>query len=439
MSEDPQDDITVVRGGDDDTRKAAPVNPPQAESLRRQQQPRTDHVPDLESAMRAMPGAMQGNALVRAATPLLLLAVQLRHSTRAPDIAALREGCMARLHRFEEDVRHHGVDTKTAMAARYVLCTVLDEAVLASPWGDASGWSQRTLLVAFHGETYGGAKVFDLLDRLARDPARHLDLLELIYMAMALGFGGKYLVEPGGLSRLADRQTELYRLIRRQRAAASAELSPHWAGADVPLSADATMMPFWIASLASLCILLLVFLFLYTRLDRMASPVYAQLAKIGLDRVPLPSRQGVPLPNLQGTLVPEQRAGLLTLTVGDDGSSTIRIAGSAMFASGSADVDPKQNALLNRIADELNKIPGRIAVVGHTDDQPIRSARFKDNMELSSRRAESVGRILATSLKDPRRVETVGAGESQPIATPVETPENRARNRRVEIVLIPEA
>ncbi|WP_256046846.1 type IVB secretion system protein IcmH/DotU, partial [Xanthomonas translucens] len=146
------------------------------------------------AAMQAVPGAMRGNALVRVATPLLLLAVQLRHSLQAPDIAALREGCCERLHRFEDDACRQGADPKAALAARYALCTLLDEAVLASPWGEVSGWSQRTLLVTFHGETYGGAKVFDLLDRLVRDPARHLELLELLFLALALGFGGRYLV-----------------------------------------------------------------------------------------------------------------------------------------------------------------------------------------------------------------------------------------------------
>ncbi|KFA18255.1 membrane protein, partial [Xanthomonas vasicola pv. musacearum NCPPB 4384] len=161
--------------------------------------------------------------------------MQLRHSTQTPDIATLREHCSTRLQRFEQELRQQGIDDKTGIAARYVLCTLLDEAVLAAPWGEGSGWSQRTLLVTFHGETYGGAKVFDLLDRLARDPARHLDLLELLYLALALGFGGRYRVEQGGRARLADRQAELYQLIQRQRLPAPAELSPNWQGAQAPL------------------------------------------------------------------------------------------------------------------------------------------------------------------------------------------------------------
>ncbi|RBB29108.1 type VI secretion system protein TssL, partial [Xanthomonas oryzae pv. oryzae] len=94
--------------------------------------------------------------------------------------------------------------------------------------------------------------------------------------------------------------------------------------------------------------------------------------------------------------------------------------------------------LLERVAAALEQVPGRVVVVGHTDDQPVRSLRFKDNFALSARRAESVGAVLAAGLRDRRRVQTSGAGDSQPIALPPQLPGNRARNRRVEILLIPE-
>ncbi|MBZ3123524.1 type VI secretion system protein TssL [Xanthomonas perforans] len=427
-------DATVVRS-------ATPAPRAAAATLARQATTRTVPPPDLDAAMRAAPGAMQGNAVVRAATPLLLLAVQLRHSTQTPDIATLREHCSTRLQRFEQELRQQGIDDKTGIAARYVLCTLLDEAVLAAPWGEGSGWSQRTLLVTFHGETYGGAKVFDLLDRLARDPARHLDLLELLYLALALGFGGRYRVEQGGRARLADRQAELYQLIQRQRLPAPAELSPNWQGAQAPLLRNTAATPLWIATLASLCIVLLAFVWLQARLNALTAPISAQLARIGLERVTLPIPAAA-TPATAAALAPllaaEQRAGWLTVQTEGDGRSTVRLASASMFPSGSAELDADQTRLLERVAAALEQVPGRVVVVGHTDDQPVRSLRFKDNFALSARRAQSVGAVLAAGLRDPRRGQTSGAGDSQPIALPPQLPGNRARNRRVEILLIPE-
>lgn len=431
------DDATVVRPRAAATSVSAPQPAPAVEGDR---QVASSAGSDLDAAYEALSNAGAHNGIVRAATPLLLLAVQLRHSTRPPDLGRLRTSCAAKLERFESDVHRDGVDAKQAMMARYVLCTLLDEAVLAAPWGDGSGWSQRTLLVTFHGETYGGAKVFDLLDRLSRDPARYLDLLEMIYLAMALGFGGRYLIEPGGQARLADRMTTLHALIRRQRGAPAADLSPHWKGADRRLGTDSGSMPFLIAALASLCILLAAFIFLHSRLNGVSAPVSAQLAQIGLDRVRLPDAP-VPVPDVSlATLLQAERdAGLLTLEVGDDGRTTIRIAGAVMFGSGGSEVDPAQRSLLQRVGTALDRVDGRVVVVGHTDNQPVRGLRFKDNFELSTVRAESVGTVLRAGMRDSRRVEISGAGDSQPVAVPPDLPENRALNRRVEIVLIPEA
>ena len=80
----------------------------------------------------------------------------------------------------------------------------------------------------------------------------------------------------------------------------------------------------------------------------------------------------------------------------------------------------------------------RVIVVGHTDDQPIHSLKFKDNFALSAARAKAVLAILGQGLDDPGRLESGGAGASQPIALPPDLPANRARNRRVELTYIPE-
>jgi type VI secretion system protein ImpK len=77
-------------------------------------------------------------------------------------------------------------------------------------------------------------------------------------------------------------------------------------------------------------------------------------------------------------------------------------------------------------------------VVGHTDDQPIRSLKFKDNFALSAARARAVQQVLGEGLDNPGRLEASGAGDSQPIALPPNLPANRARNRRVELMYIPE-
>jgi type VI secretion system protein ImpK len=78
-------------------------------------------------------------------------------------------------------------------------------------------------------------------------------------------------------------------------------------------------------------------------------------------------------------------------------------------------------------------VPGQVDVIGHSDNVPIRTFRFPSNWELSRARAESVARLLAAGI-GPARVRADGRGDSEPVAAN-DTPQGRAKNRRVEITL----
>jgi chemotaxis protein MotB len=83
----------------------------------------------------------------------------------------------------------------------------------------------------------------------------------------------------------------------------------------------------------------------------------------------------------------------------------------------------------------LKNEPFNMEITGHTDNVPIRSPVFPSNWELSAVRASSVVRLLADSGIAPERLYAIGREASQPIA-PNDTPENRARNRRVELMIL---
>jgi type VI secretion system protein ImpK len=115
------------------------------------------------------------------------------------------------------------------------------------------------------------------------------------------------------------------------------------------------------------------------------------------------------------------------------GTSIVTLPSGDLIASGSAVSNPTYDATLLRIAQALNQLPGRVRIIGHTDDQPLRSLRFQDNFELSRERAMSVLRVLQRAIDNPARLTAIGLGPSQPAFTPPSDPANRARNRRVEI------
>lgn len=433
-ADDPGDDATIVRprqpaGGP----ASAPSAPPP---------PRRAPARGVDPASRAEISEFLGrglNPLLQAASPLLLLGVQIRHSASMADPARLREQVMVQVRKFENRARESGIETAAVAAARYVLCATLDEAVLNSPWSEHSGWSDKTLLVTFHGESYGGAKFFQILDRLCQDVPRHIDLIELMYVCLALGFSGRYQIEAGGRTRLAEIQDDLYRSIRAQRGQASETLAPHWRGIEDRRNRLTRHVPLWVAAAAALCVLALGFLWFHSRLNALSSPISAQAAQIGLETAlpPGDAPRVAPRQGLKQLLASEEQAGLLSVEERADGQARVRLNAATMFPSAGADVEADQAPLLARVGDALERLPGRVIVVGHTDDQPLRSLRFKDNYELSTARARAVAGALGARISDPGRIEIVGAGASQPIALPAELPENRMRNRRVEILFQP--
>ncbi|HKW85235.1 MAG TPA: type IVB secretion system protein IcmH/DotU, partial [Burkholderiaceae bacterium] len=124
-------------------------------------------------------------ALLAHARPLITLATQLRHSTLdAPE--AMKQALAAAVASFERDAAAAGCDERSVVAASYLLCVWIDEAVDDTPWGvGGAGLLQR-----FHGESDGGTKVLQLLSRLAEQPNENRALLELYHACLSLGLQG---------------------------------------------------------------------------------------------------------------------------------------------------------------------------------------------------------------------------------------------------------
>ncbi len=197
------------------------------------------------------------NPLVSAATTLLSLATRLASTMQHDNVPDLHRRVTEEIKRFESRVRNAGVSADSAVAARYLLCSVVDEVVLNTPWGAGSGWSQHSLLSIFHQETSGGEKCFVILNKLQEAPASHLDLLELFYLCISLGFQGKYRVIPRGYEQLEQVRDNLYQIIENQRPEWERDLSPHWEGSVKPGQRMKNYVPLWVfASIVTAALLL---------------------------------------------------------------------------------------------------------------------------------------------------------------------------------------
>ena len=114
----------------------------------------------------------------------------------------------------------------------------------------------------------------------------------------------------------------------------------------------------------------------------------------------------------------------------------IRIKEDASFPSGSAFLQPRFWPIVQKIALLLSEIPGEVTVSGHTDDYQTENEFFDSNWELSAQRALAVAnQMLKVPAFDQYRLVVQGLAETHPLV-PNDTPEHRAKNRRVEISIM---
>jgi chemotaxis protein MotB len=138
--------------------------------------------------------------------------------------------------------------------------------------------------------------------------------------------------------------------------------------------------------------------------------------------------------DLTATLGPLVKEGKVRVTQNSRGVS-VEINASVLFAPGDAALTDTSREALSAVAILLKNDPHQVQVEGHTDDVPISNPLFPSNWELSAVRASSVVRLFIDSGMAPARLTAVGHGANLPVATN-DTPDGRARNRRVAVTII---
>lgn len=149
----------------------------------------------------------------------------------------------------------------------------------------------------------------------------------------------------------------------------------------------------------------------------------------------------VPVPQLKDRLhdmVNEYGYGDFIKLEENERGITIHIMDQILFNSGSAKLEQKSYEILSKLAQIIRGLPNDLRIEGHTDNVPINSAEFPSNWHLSVARAMSTAHYLMEKEKLPQdKLSVVGYSEYKPIAQN-DTPENRSKNRRVDIIIIKE-
>lgn len=380
------------------------------------------------------------NPILDAATQLLALAGQLRHSSNYSDIDGLFRQLCQEIRAFEVELNREATPPEAVSIARYTLCGFLDEAILNTPWGSDSGWGSRTLLAEFHNEVDAGEKVFAILDRIKPDPGRYLHLLEMIYVCLSLGFQGKYRRQERGYDDLEKLRAEIASTISRQRGPYEPELSAHWQGASALRPKFTRFVPIWVVAAGLGLILCLAFGGMLRWLYSTSDPVMRDVNEMGryLDPV-VAQRVDLAPASTEPTLVDQLQPAIAKGWL-EAGAHHNVVVLRDLFASGSVAIDEGSPALL-AVAEALSQLRGNSRITGHTDNVPIRTLRFPSNWELSEARAMAVRSFLLQQGLPSRRLMAEAMADTEPACAQCAQSDRteQAKNRRVEIELLPGA
>ena len=298
--------------------------------------------------------------------------------------------------------------TRSSLAARYALCAASTRPCSRRRGARrASGRSRRcsSRCIARRGAARSSSRCSTASPRI---PTRHIDLMELQYSVLALGFAGKYqVIDRGPRRSWPTCSSELYRKIRdssRRRRRRSCRCAG--AGSRTGATGSIRYVPWWVVGAARAG---------DPRRRRSASTTRGLAARphrcmprwrrSGSKTSPAASApRRWPGRRSSSCWRPRKQAAALSVEEEGGARRVITLLAADLFASGSAALEcrPTSDAAA-AWRRRSNQVPGRVLVVGHTDDQPTQSLRYRDNFELSRERAVSVATILQRTIDDPAR------------------------------------
>ncbi|MER8482099.1 type VI secretion system protein TssL, long form [Mesorhizobium sp. M1322] len=392
------------------------------------------------------------NQILAAAAPLLMLFGQLRLMPVERQAEQLAEHVAEAIEKFDRTMEKAGVPEEDARIAKFVLCETADDLIGNLPWPQTDTWAQHSMLSQFFHVVPTGSGFYEALNKILAAPEAHYDLLELMHACLSLGFEGQY----RGLARednnLERVRRDVYEALRYFRARADDDISPHWQSLAVSSAQSSARLPLWVIAAAASALLTAAFfalrVFITNEGDALAGRLLAldPSTPIAIERVTVvpsaaPVKVAPPVAPTRSQIDRIHAALAKTiarggLTVGTQGRFIIvEINNVLLFPSGRAEIKPEFGPIAADIAAALEPEPGPIMIVGHTDNvKPRKSSAFKSNFDLSVARAKAVEAMMAPRFSKPSRITVDGKGEDEPIADNA-TPEGRARNRRVDVMI----
>jgi len=396
------------------------------------------HAQNYATSAHVSIGVNGENKLLSYASDLLILAGNLRTLDPNNTVEQLRRDIENLFSQFDRQLAQDNTVEEVALTARYLLCCLIDELALTTPWGIESAWSHQTLLGKYHNETSGGEKFFLVANKLLEQPQRNIDLIELAYVCLSLGFRGKYRLVASGESDVVQISHLLYQPISLYRPVSS-DLSPAWQGAPDTTQTFEKRFPSSLFFLVLGFIFIAVYIALLSNLHAKSGPLYEKIEAIGWDDFVLQVTEQQPanlnITDIASTIsssLPDAIAKKQVAVDVKDGMVILRLISTQLFASGSSQVNTNELPNVNALVRALSPFTDSMIIVGHTDS----TGRADSNWVISRKRAEAVEKWIQTADTQLQQTVTRGVADTQPLVEETDSDFNQSLNRRVELILV---
>lgn len=374
------------------------------------------------------------NPLTEAAKPVFILANSMQQTTSQLSTDSLINKFSLLINNFEENAEKNGAKYDAIQAAKYCLCTFVDELAVRAGWADET-WSKNSLLVSFYDETWGGERFFEIIQNLKQDSDKNIDLIEFMYLCLQFGYKGKYQVLNNGEFEIDKIKRDLLALIHSKRPDQTVNLFKHNPIITNNIQRKRRLaIPLWVVGVLGAVALGVGYFTMQWSLGDKFNTASIKVNSLKLPSAITKQQDAQNTVRLRPLLENEIARKLVSVEDFQD-RSTVTILGDGLFESGSAQIQDQYYPVLAAVSQALDSVEGQIIVTGYTDNQPIQSLNFPSNWHLSQARADAVKEILLNYVKNGgTRIRSEGRGSTDPVA-PNDTLENRAKNRRVEITL----
>lgn len=232
------------------------------------------------------------NPLADACSTIFSIIGKLKQLKTLRQPASVQKELIQEINSFQSVIKSHGYNAEYIAVCRYILCAFLDDIIANTAWGGDGHWENYALLNAFHQDINHHDKFFVLIERSIKEPALYIDLMELIYICLSLGYKGQYRSTEHNQYQLEQITNNLYKHIRAYRGNYSKTLSPkpHIA---IPSStspkinnpAQQKKTSLGLVSLMTACAIMIIFISLGYLLDIIANEAFKNVKEIQVSTV----------------------------------------------------------------------------------------------------------------------------------------------------------